>query len=142
MRYARRMSTRPGLAVLAAALVVALCAGRAVAEDASPVLVVAHGPKAVLVEIAAGEAMPCDSSANHMLYRGWLLPGEARELSSAVASVCFRQTYDNFSEANWSTPRLLRPLPLCSALRRRVGPCTPVPDRTIRVEVSSPEPRG
>jgi hypothetical protein len=129
------------LAVAAVALVATFSAELARADDGSPVILVAHGPNAILVEVASGVTMPCDASTNRPLYRGALAPGGVLHLSSPSASICFRQTYDDFPEANWSTPRLLGPLPLCSATRRRAGACTHVPDPTIRVEVHSAEPR-
>ncbi len=135
------MLARHRLPLAAAAFFLSFVAGPVAADETSPVLLFAHGPKAILVEVASGVTMPCDASTNRLLYRGWLAPDTVLRTSSPSATICFRQTYDDFPEANWSTPRLVRPLPQCSAARRRSGPCTEVADPTIRVEVHSVEPR-
>ena len=104
-----------------------------------PVLVHSRGPKAIQVEVADGSVMPCDSTDNRLLYRGWLSLGSTLTLASS-GTVCFRQTYDDFPETNWSTSRTLTSEMICSgAGRGRV--CRPDPAAKIRVEVGSTAPQ-
>jgi hypothetical protein len=67
-----------------------------------PVFLEQGGPRAVQVEIAAGRVGPCDSSYNARLFHGWVEPGRTLRVMSPYGCVCYRQTYDDFPQVNWS----------------------------------------
>lgn len=111
-------------------------------EDANsgpPIQVVARlaGPRSCLVEVAAGVVNPCDSPWNVPLYRGKMNPGDVITLQSPSACICWRQTYDNFPEANWSTSRTVCKTGLIC--RNRV--CSPDPDPVVRLNLVSSDPQ-
>ncbi|HLZ09784.1 MAG TPA: hypothetical protein VKT80_14435 [Chloroflexota bacterium] len=102
------------------------------------VLVGLAGPRSIRVEIAAGIVNPCDSSWNVPLYRGWLNPGDVIALQSPKSCICWRQTYDNFPDANWSTSRIT-----CkTGVTCRNKTCTVDPDPVLRLYLVSTEPHN
>jgi hypothetical protein len=96
------------------------------------------GPRSVLVEIAAGVVNPCDSSWNVPLFRGRMNPGDVIALQSPASCICWRQTYDNFPESNWSTSRIA-----CkTGVTCRNKTCTVDPDPVLRLYLVSTEPHN
>jgi hypothetical protein len=100
-----------------------------------PVLITGMGPKTIRIEVAAGKTLPCDSSRNIPLWSGKLEPGAALSFSSPYPDICFRQTFDNFPDVNWSTPHVYSAVMYCT----RPGACVVAPDPTIRLSVVSSE---
>jgi hypothetical protein len=104
----------------------------------TPVEVTILGPDPVRVRVAAGVAMPCDSSDDHSLIAGRFKPGQTiRAVAVGGGCVCFQHTYAPFSDADWSMPTLI-----CTRCRynydERVWFCPPSsPDPTIRINVAS-----
>jgi hypothetical protein len=96
------------------------------------------GPRSVRVEIAAGVVNPCDSSWNVPLYRGKMNPGDVIFLQSPASCICWRQTYDNFPDTNWSTSRIT-----CkTGVTCRHKTCTIYPDPILRLYLVSTEPHN
>ena len=94
------------------------------------------GPRSVVVEIAAGVVNPCDSSWNVPLYRGRMNPGDVLALQSPKSCICWRQTYDNFPDTNWSPSRIT-----CkTGVTCRNKTCTVDPDPVLRLYLVSTEP--
>lgn len=67
-----------------------------------PVFVHQTGPKAIQVEVAAGRVGPCDSNYNARLFKGRVEAGQTLRLMTPYGCVCYRHTYDDFPEINWS----------------------------------------
>jgi hypothetical protein len=95
------------------------------------VLVDQIGPKPIRVEMSATDAGPCEERVP--LYAGWLAPGRWR-LDSPKRCVCWRQTYDNFPDVNWSPPRIT-----CLPRSWRGRFCPPAAGAFISIEIRSSE---
>jgi hypothetical protein len=119
------------------ALVLLLLATLVVSDDASaaeptPVFVVVNGTGRVRVEVAAGNARPCDSSANTPLFGGWIDGGQVWSGTTTEECVCVRHTSKKFPSSGWSPPALACRKRIC---RGRI--CRPAPDQTIKVTLST-----
>jgi hypothetical protein len=115
-----------------------LAAGDAGAESEIPVpvLVTLLGPSAVRVRVAEGMAMPCDSSEARVIVEGKYEPGEMLQATSSQDCVCVQHTYEPFADTDWSDAKLVcRPMS-CQKLKSDWR-CTPAPDPTIRIDISS-----
>lgn len=119
-----------GLAAVIGPLVVAVAPAQA--GGSNPFVVRLHGDKRVRVQIAEGTSLPCDASGNRPVTERWIAPGEEIRGSIGGDCLCFRQTFANFPNANWSTPQLA-----CVPRRCRRSACRPLPDPTIRVHLAS-----
>ena len=107
------------------------------AQTLTPFVVITmKGPRAVIVEVASGTTKPCDSSEDRLLFKGTMQAGQSVTLQSPTSCVCWRQTYDNFPQGNWSAPEIICKTGTICRLRR----CVPDPDPVIRLNLSSPEP--
>ena len=82
------------------------------AAEPTPVVVMMNGEGHVRLEVSAGTALPCDSSANAPLFDGWIDGGQVFTATTTEACVCRKQ--------------------IC---RGRI--CRPAPDQTIRVKLST-----
>jgi len=104
------------------------------ASAAEPVGVVVHvqGEGRIRIEVASGNALPCDSSGNRRLYEGWIGGGETFNASTSDECVCVRHTTKRFPASGWSTPGFVCRPKVC---RGRI--CRPAPDPTIRVTLST-----
>jgi hypothetical protein len=94
--------TRSSIIALIAIACAATGAGAQTAFLFMPVFVQQSGPKAVQVEVAAGRVGPCDSSYNVRLFKEWMDAGRTVRLMSPYGCVCYRHTYDDFPQINWS----------------------------------------
>ncbi len=106
-----------------------LVATDARADPPAPFVVTANNVKAaVRVQVSEGRTLPCDASANRMLFDGQLPPGEAIQgmIGPESACICVRSTIEGFSRNGWGSSRLA-----CRPCVGRV--CRPAPDPTIRV---------
>jgi hypothetical protein len=124
-------------ALLASLLfVVGIAAGADVsAQMFTPVVVKAFGPHAVLVEVSTGAVIPCDSSSNTPLYKATMSPGNVVALRTPTPCVCWRQTFDNFPNVNWSKSLVVcKSGWICKGRR-----CVPDPDPALRIDVYSTE---
>jgi hypothetical protein len=116
-----------------------LSAGDAGADGVTPVVITMLGPGAVGIRIALGNAFPCDSGENHLLVQGKFKPGEIVRTSTPDRCLCVQQTYEPFSDIEWSAPTTVCRPQIC----RRSGrgqKCVPAPDPTIRLSIHSKRP--
>jgi hypothetical protein len=104
-----------------------------------PVFVEQSGPKAVLVEVAAGRVGPCDSNYNALLFKDWMNAGQTLRLMSPYGCVCYRHTYDDFPQINWS-PSIVVCRRSC-AVYGGYGLCPADPNDALFVQIRS-SPRG
>jgi hypothetical protein len=110
--------------VVLLALVIVFAAADVVAGVTMSVFVNQQGPKAIQVEVSAGRVQPCDSMSDRPIFKGWVEPGKTLALAAPFGCICYRQTYDDFPDVNWSTPKVLcRP-----ACRSPLGPAWMVID--------------
>jgi hypothetical protein len=102
------------------------------AAEPTPVVIAMQGEGRVRLEVTAGRAMPCDSSANTPLFDGWIAGGDVFNATTTEECVCVRHTTKAFPSSGWSTPGLACRKRIC---RGRV--CRPAPDQTIRATLST-----
>ena len=100
-----------------------------------PVYLQQLGPKAVQVEIAAGRVGPCDSAYNARLFNGWVEPGRTLRLMSPYGCVCYRHTYHDFPQVNWS-PSTVTCRRICT-VQGGYGLCPSDPNDALFIEVRS-----
>jgi hypothetical protein len=139
MRQCHRFFTcaRASLCCLSASTVMLLAADVG-ADGATPIEITLLGPRAVRVRLASGTTFPCDSGNNRPIIEGKFSAGEVLRASTPDWCVCFQQTYEPFSDIDWSAPALVcRPL-ICTRGRRR---CLPSSDPTIRLRIRSERPQ-
>lgn len=121
----------------AAVVIALLCSPFVVSDDASAaeptgVVITMRGEGRVRLEVSAGSAMPCDSSANTPMFDGWIEGGGTFTATTTEACVCVRSTTKRFPTSGWSTPGLACRKQIC---RGRI--CRPAPDQTIRANLST-----
>lgn len=103
----------------------------------APVVVTVTGPESVRVIVAEGNVAPCDASDNRPLYQGFVAPGQPLVLQTTGACVCVQQTFAPMTHADWGPAGFAcRPV-VCRTGYRGAPICTPAPDPTIRVTLSS-----
>jgi hypothetical protein len=66
--------------------------------------VVGHGE--ILVLVAEGATRPCDSSDNHVLFKGSAKAGEQVKVISTKGAVCVDHTYGSFRQSQWAGPSI------------------------------------
>jgi hypothetical protein len=71
-----------------------------------PVVVTVVGQGAIRLRLAAGRAAPCDSTANRMIFDGWVRVGSYVWTTSSDF-VCYEHTSGALREADWSTAQLV-----------------------------------
>jgi len=108
-------------------------------DSAVPVVVTLLGPSSVRVRVSEGRAMPCNASESRLLIDGKFDPGEVLRAASIDDCVCVQQTYEPFTESDWSEPRLVCRAMNCEKLKSDWR-CKPAPDPTIRIDVASKRP--
>jgi hypothetical protein len=116
-----------------------LSAGDAAADGSTPVVITMLGPDAVRIRIARGNAYPCDSGDNRMLLQGKYKPGEIVRTSTPDRCLCMQQTYEPFSDTEWSAPSTVCRPQICTRSGRGQK-CVPAPDATIRLAIQSRRP--
>jgi hypothetical protein len=129
LRYFRELT------VATLALVSAGSGADAQSVPLMPVFVQQTGPKAIKVEIAAGRVGPCDSAYNARLFQGWVEAGRTLRVMSPYGCVCYRQTYDDFPEVNWS-PSTVTCRRIC-AVQGGYGLCPADPNDSLFVQIRS-----
>lgn len=135
----RRQPRAWGLLSVLLLLVTMLSAGDAVADSVTPVVITLLGPGAVRVRLAEGRSFPCDSGDNHRLVEGKFKSGVVVRTTTPEHCLCFQQTYEPFSDADWSLSSLVCRPQVCK--RKGKGQtCVPAPDPTIRLSISSQRP--
>lgn len=72
----------------------------------APVVVEVAAAAPVRVRIAAGTAIPCDSTANVPLFEAMVRPGAPMAIRSDALCVCWQQTSPAFPNNGWSSPAL------------------------------------
>lgn len=113
-----------------------LFSGDAAAISAVSVEITMLGPSAVWVRVTQGATVPCDSSDNHRLVQGKFNPGEVIRTTTTDNCVCVQQTYEPFTDVDWSASRpVCRPIECAS--RGRARRCREAPDPTIRIAIGS-----
>ncbi|HEY8074981.1 MAG TPA: hypothetical protein VIF62_12745 [Labilithrix sp.] len=118
------------LALLGALGGIVLAAAPVAADPPAPIFVRSELAARVRLQIAGGLAMPCDSSADHMLFDATLAPGETWQGTTSDDCVCVRHTTASFSNSEWTTPRLACRPRVCRGRR-----CWPAGDGAIRIPV-------
>jgi hypothetical protein len=136
MRYGLR-TLRHWRELLVASLA---CVSAATGADAQstalmPIYVQQMGPKAVQIEIAAGRVGPCDSAYNARLFHGWVDPGRTLRVMSPYGCVCYRHTYHDFPQVNWS-PSTVTCRRICT-VQGGYGLCPADPNDALFVEIRS-----
>jgi len=58
------------------------------------------------VLVADGTTKPCDSSDNHVLFKGHAKAGDQIKLVSTTGAVCVDHTYGAFRESQWAGPSI------------------------------------
>jgi hypothetical protein len=136
MRY-RSPTLRHWRELLVASLACVSAATGANAQSTAlmPVYVQQVGPKAVQVEIAAGRVAPCDSAYNARLFHGWVDPGRTLRVMSPYGCVCYRHTYHDFPQVNWS-PGTVTCRRICT-VQGGYGLCPADPNDSLFIEVRS-----
>jgi hypothetical protein len=99
----------------------------------APIVVTLFGRERVSVVVAQGSVMPCDSTENRSLYRGYVEPGHPLALRSANACVCVEQSYAPLTESDWGPSRMVCQQPICDIWHV----CRAAVDPTIRVSLTS-----
>ncbi len=122
------------------AIVVLAGEGDAGATSGTPIEITMLGPSPARVRLALGETFPCDSGDNHRIVDGKFEPGEVIRSSTPDRCVCFQQTYEPFSDIEWSAPSTLCRPQMCST-KGKIRQCVPAPDPTIRLWIRSTRPR-
>lgn len=110
--------------------------GDAAAEGVTPVVVTMLGPGSVRVRVAQGTTFPCDSADNRRLIAGKFKPGQVLRTATPDRCVCVQQTYEPFSDTDWSASSMVCRPQICTRPNR----CVPVSDPTIRLQISSKRP--
>lgn len=123
---------RRALVLLVVLLAPAFVSDDASAAEPTPVVVIMNGEGRVRMEVSAGRAIPCDSSANTPLFDGWINGGQVFTATTPEECVCVRHTTKKFPSSGWSTPGLACRKRIC---RGRI--CRPAPDQTINVKLST-----
>jgi hypothetical protein len=117
-----------------------LSAGDAVAADGiAPVVITMLGPGAVRIRIARGSTFPCDSADNRPLLEGKYGPGDIVRTSTPDRCLCVQQTYEPFSDVDWSASSMVCRPQICTRPGKGQK-CTPAPDPTIRLAIHSNRP--
>jgi hypothetical protein len=128
-----------GLLVALSFSVLALIADEVNADVVTPIEITLLGPGAVRIRVASGTSFPCDSADNRRLIEGKFEAGQVARATTPDHCVCFQQTFEPFSDIDWSaSSQLCRPQ-ICKVTGRRK--CVPAPDPTIRVQVRSQRPK-
>jgi|HubBroStandDraft_1064217.scaffolds.fasta_scaffold131649_2 hypothetical protein len=81
----------------------------ALAETApkpSPVVVRVVGHGEILVLVSDGSTKPCDSSDDHLLFKGPVKAGEHVNTVSVTGAVCVDHTYGEFRQSQWAGPSI------------------------------------
>jgi hypothetical protein len=71
-----------------------------------PVRVRVIGQGEIRLVVADGTTKPCDSSDNHILFKGRPNAGDEIKLESNSGSVCVDHTYGAFRESQWAGPSI------------------------------------
>jgi hypothetical protein len=116
-----------------------LSAGDAAADGVTPIVITMLGPGAVRIRIARGTTFPCDSGDNRLLVEGKYRPGEIVRTSTADRCVCMQQTYEPFSDLDWSASSMVCRPQICTRPGKGQK-CVPAPDPTIRLAIHSKRP--
>jgi hypothetical protein len=90
---------------LGAAIAASAAVGRSHAQTDRPIFLTIVGHGAIRFRLARGWVAPCDSADNHMLFDGWLEPGEYT-FATGSDVVCYQYTSGAFRNANWSTSQV------------------------------------
>ena len=109
------------------------------ADRPTPIEITLLGPGPARVRIALGTTFPCDSGDNHRIVEGKFAAGDVIRASTPDRCVCFQQTYEPFSDSDWSASAMLCRPQICTTIGKRK--CVPAPDPTIRLRISSQRPR-
>jgi hypothetical protein len=71
-----------------------------------PVYVEVTGQSAIRFRLALGQAAPCDSSEDRMLFDGVLPPGKY-VFETGSETVCYQHTYPDFPAVGWSVAQVM-----------------------------------
>ena len=107
----------------------------AVADVATPLEITLLGPGAVRVRVTVGTTSPCDSGDNRKLVDGKFAAGQVLRATVMGSCVCVQQTFEPFSEVDWSQSSVACRPQIC-----RGRQCLPARDPTIRLRLSSTRP--
>ena len=126
--------------LLALSLPIAMLpAGDAAADGVAAVVITMLGPGAVRIRIARGNTFPCDSGDNRLLIEGKYRPGDVVRTSTPDRCLCVQQTYEPFSDVDWSASSMVCRPQICTRPGKGQK-CVPAPDPTIRLSIHSYRP--
>jgi hypothetical protein len=121
---------------LATALVGISLLGALARGDEPTGVVVRHlGGRPARVQIALGNALPCDSSENRIVFDQVVGPGGSRSFTVPDTCVCARHTLGDWATEFGTSSRVCGGARCTGAGRGRV--CVPDPSQPIRVDVSN-----
>jgi hypothetical protein len=100
------MRTSLFAAAIVVPTVVTLAALAQTAPKPSPVLVSVVGHGEILVLVSDGATKPCDSSDDHLLFKGPVKAGEHIHAVSTTGAVCVDHTYGEFRQSQWAGPAI------------------------------------
>ena len=109
-----------------------------VADDATPIEITVVGPSATRIRVALGSTFPCDSGDNRLIVNGKFAAGQVVHSATPDRCVCFQQTYEPFTDTDWSAGAMVCRPQICNSFAKKT--CVPAPDPTIRLQVSSKRP--
>jgi len=134
-QHRRPLRRRRSLLVPLCLSALALLTGHADADVVTPIEITMLGPGAVRIRVASGITFPCDSGDNRRLIEGKFEAGSVVRATTPGHCVCFQQTFEPFSDTDWSaSAQVCRPQFCTNFGRKR---CVPAPDPTIRLQVRS-----
>ncbi|MET0791376.1 MAG: hypothetical protein ABW061_07630 [Polyangiaceae bacterium] len=106
------------------------------ADGLTPVVITMLGPSAVRIRVAQGNTFPCDSGDNQRLIEGKYRVGEIVRTSTPDRCLCVQQTYEPFSDIDWSASSMVCRPQICTRAGKGQK-CVPAPDPTIRIGIRS-----
>lgn len=128
-----------GLVLTLLPLSAVLVASDVVADVGTPIEITLLGPGAARIRLALGTSFPCDSGDNRRIIDGKFGAGQVIRASTPDRCVCFQQTYEPFSDTEWTASSMVCRPQICTNIGRKK--CVPALDPTIRLRIRSRRPK-
>jgi hypothetical protein len=94
-------------------------ASNVVADGTTPIEITMLGPGASPVRLALGTTFPCNSGDNRLIVEGEFGPGQVVHAATADRCVCFQQTYEPFSDTDWSASAMVCRPQICTNVGKK-----------------------
>jgi len=133
--HRRRLRRFRGLLGALSISVLGLIADHVDADVVTPIEVTMLGPGAVRIRVALGTTFPCDSGDNRRLIEGKFDAGNVVRATAPDRCVCFQQTFEPFSDTDWTAASMVCRPQVCTNFGRKK--CVPASDPTIRLRIRS-----